>query len=148
PMTMAITRALLVRANQERFAIPLHSVLHLSRIDRTELEHIGEEMVIRLDGTVYPAVFLGRVLGLKRPAEEVERPPVVLLDTGTKKIALVVDRLLGAREIVVKNLGTHLRRVHGIAGTTVMGDGTVVLIVNPGDLVREAGAVVTAPVPV
>jgi chemosensory pili system protein ChpA (sensor histidine kinase/response regulator) len=55
-------------------------------------------------------------------------------------VALVVDHLLGGREIVVKNLGTHLRRVHGITGATLLGDGSVVLILNPAELLSQPAA--------
>ena len=71
-----------------------------------------------------------------RPAdyEESQTPLVLLLDIGAQYIAMTIDELLGEREIVVKNLGTHLRRVPGIAGATLLGDGSVVLILNPLDL--------------
>jgi chemosensory pili system protein ChpA (sensor histidine kinase/response regulator) len=62
---------------------------------------------------------------------------VVLLKAGEQEVALVVDRLLGGREIVVKTLGSHVRHLHGVMGATVMGDGTLVLILNPADLVRQ-----------
>jgi chemosensory pili system protein ChpA (sensor histidine kinase/response regulator) len=62
---------------------------------------------------------------------------VLILDAGARKLALAVDQLLGGREIVVKSLGPHLRRVDGISGATLMGDGSVVLILNPVDLGGE-----------
>jgi chemosensory pili system protein ChpA (sensor histidine kinase/response regulator) len=139
PMTMAITRALMVRANQETFAIPLDSVIQILRVERPELERIGQEPVVRVGGEVYPVLFLGKFLGLKQPADDsAAQIPILLLHTGSKRIGLVVDRLLGGREIVIKSLGSHLRRVPGITGATLMGDGSVVLIINPTDLARDA----------
>jgi chemosensory pili system protein ChpA (sensor histidine kinase/response regulator) len=139
PMTLAVTRALLVKAHNETFAIPLDTVTQILRLEREEIEHVGQEPVIRVGGQVYPMLRLGQVLNLKQPADEtVQRLPVLILNAGGKQIALVVDQLLAGREIVIKTLGNHLRRVHGVTGATLMGDGSVVLILNPADLIIEA----------
>jgi chemosensory pili system protein ChpA (sensor histidine kinase/response regulator) len=138
PMTLAVMRALLVRAHNETFAIPLGVVTNILRLQRGEIERIGEDPVVRMDDKVYPLIWLGDVLDLKQPADEtLTRIPVLILDFGDQQIGLAVDHLIGGREIVIKTLGTHLRRVHGIAGTTLMGDGGVVLILNPSELVQE-----------
>lgn len=137
PMTLAVMRALLVKSNGETFAIPQSSVGQIVRVERKEIETVGQEPVIRVGGRAYPVHRLGEVLKLKQPADEsLERVPVLILNTGTEQIALIVDQLLTGREIVIKTLGNHLRRVHGITGATLMGDGTVVLIINPMDLLN------------
>src|SRR5262249_42771537 len=121
----------------QSFAVPLGVVTQILRLEREQLEWIGQEPVVRVDGRVFPRLELGKVLNLRQPADEsVRRPPVLLLDLGDRQGALVVDQLLGGREIVIKNLGSHVRRLHGVMGATLMGDGTVVLILNPADLVR------------
>jgi chemosensory pili system protein ChpA (sensor histidine kinase/response regulator) len=102
------------------------------------VDQVGQELVIRVAGKVYPLVALGQALRLTQAADaSIERPPVLLLNLGDRHVGLVVEQLLGAREIVIKTLGNHVRRLHGVVGATLMGDGTVVLIVNPPDLVRE-----------
>lgn len=146
PMTLAITRALLVKAHQETFALPLDAVRQILRAEAGMIEHVGTEPVIRVGGKVYPVVHLGKALGLRQPADEgVAHPPVILLNTGVKDVALVVDRLLGGREVVVKSLGSHLRTVRGVTGATLMGDGSVVLILNPAELTGSAAPVVARP---
>jgi chemosensory pili system protein ChpA (sensor histidine kinase/response regulator) len=141
PMTLAVMRALLVKSNSETFAIPQSSVAQILRVERKEIEAVGQEPIIRVGGRVYPVHRLGDLMKLKQPADEsLDRVPVLILNTGTEQIALVVDQLLTGREIVIKTLGNHLRRVHGITGATLMGDGTVVLIVNPLDLLTEPEA--------
>jgi chemosensory pili system protein ChpA (sensor histidine kinase/response regulator) len=141
PMTLAIMRALLVKAHNETFAVPLGVVTNILRLERDEIELVGREPVIRLEHRVYPLLRLGEVLDLKQPADETEhRLPVLILDVGTQQVALVVDQLIGGREIVIKTLGSHLRKVHGVAGATLMGDGSVVLILNPSELVVDAPA--------
>jgi chemosensory pili system protein ChpA (sensor histidine kinase/response regulator) len=138
PMTLAITRALLVRAHGETFAIPLNAVTQLLRLEREEIERVGQEPVVRVNDQVYPLHRLGRVLSLPQPSEVTNgRLPVLVVNTGEGQIALAVDDLVSGREIVVKTLGSHLRRVHGVAGATLMGDGSVVLILNPAELVAE-----------
>lgn len=139
PLTLALTRALLVEANRQTFALPLDAVRQLTRILRSDLEPAGDGLVVRIGEQTYPAYPLGEVLNLKQPAAASERPPAVLLNTPAGPVALLVDRVLGGREIVVKSLGSHLRHVRGVWGATVMGDGAVVLILNPAELVRDAG---------
>ncbi len=135
PMTLAIMRVLIVKACNETFAVPLGAVTQILRVEKDKVEHLGQELVVRLDGKVYPLIRLGDALNLKQPTDQsAERPPVLVLNLGEKQVALVVDQILEAREVVIKSLGNHLRRVHGITGATLMGDGTVVLILNPGDL--------------
>ncbi len=140
PMTLALTRALLVKAHGETFAVPLDTVRQIVKAEDDTVELVGQEPVLRLAGKFYPIRYLGKVLGLKQPADEVRRPPVLILNVGGQEVALAVDHLLGGREIVIKSLGSHLRRVRGVTGATLLGDGSVVLILNPGDLVTERGA--------
>jgi chemosensory pili system protein ChpA (sensor histidine kinase/response regulator) len=139
PMTLAVMQALLVRAHNELFAIPRSVVTKILRLEREEIVRTDEDPVVRVDEDVYPVVHLGKVLDLKQPGDEPGRHiPVLILDIGEKQIALVVDHIVGGREIVIMPLGSHTRRVHGIAGATLMGDGRVVLILNPSELVLEA----------
>src|SRR5262249_23501435 len=138
PTTLAIMRALLVRAGQQTLAIPLSAVTQIFRFEEEESAQIGREPVIRLGGRAYPRISLIKALNFKQAAEDsVRRPPVLILNVEDKQVALVVDQLLGGRELVLKNLGSHIRQLHGIMGATLMGDGRVVLIVNPADLLRE-----------
>jgi chemosensory pili system protein ChpA (sensor histidine kinase/response regulator) len=138
PMTLAIVRVLLVKANSETFAIPLGAVTQILRVEPKQIERVGNQPVIRVDGHVLPAAQLGEKLGLKNPPDQsVRRQPVLVLQIGGQKMALIVDQLLEAREVVVKTMGNLLRRVQGITGATLMGDGSVVLIVNPSELVGK-----------
>lgn len=143
PMTLAILRVLLVKACGETFAIPLSVVSQIRRIEPKQLERIGSRTVMRIDGSVIPAAHLGEVLDLKTPRDQsVRRMPVMVLDLAEQKLAIAVDQLAEAREVVVKNLGTTLRKAPFVSGATLMGDGSVVLILNPSELlpgVESAG---------
>ncbi len=139
PMTLAVTRALLIKAHGETFAIPLNAVNQILRLEPQEFKYIGEEPVVRVDNKVYPLVRLGNALNLKQSADEtVQRLPVLIVNAGGKEMAIVVDHIIRGREIVIKNLGSHLRKVRGIMGATLMGDGQVVLILNPAELLGES----------
>lgn len=150
PMTLAITRVLLVHVSGQRLAIPMAAIDRILRVERSELETVGGRQVLAIDGKVCPLLDLGAELGFETSAEETTaRPPVVVLGVGERKLAITVDRLEEAREVVVKNLGNLIRGVAGISGATLTGDGGVVLIVHPPDLLRErevaAAATSTSP---
>ncbi|MEM7119120.1 MAG: response regulator [Chloroflexota bacterium] len=138
PMTLAVSRALLIKANHETFALPLTAVALISRIERKEVVELGGEPVVQLGEEIYPLLRLGDALQLKQPPDDsLERLPVLVLKTGDKQVALLVDEIVEGREIVVKPLGSHLRHVHGVTGATLMGDGRPVLILNPTELVEQ-----------
>lgn len=140
PLTLAVVRALIVRANHESFAVPLDAVEQILRLDEADVERVGHESVLRVGGQIYPIIRLGDRLGLTRPADDVPRPPVVLIRAGGRRVALVTDALLGGREVVVKQVGPQVRRCPAVAGATLTGDGGVVLILNPAELVRPTGS--------
>lgn len=138
PMSLAVARVLMVRAHGESFAMPLSAVAQILRVERSSIERLGREPVIHLDGRVYPFLHLGRRLGLLGEADETSpQVPVLILALGDLRAALAVDQVGQAREVVVKPLGPLLRRVSGISSATLSGDGEVVLIVNPGELVGD-----------
>ncbi len=138
PLTLAITRVLMVKAHGETLALPLADVVQVVRIDQGAIERMGGEPVVRLGDQLLPVVRLGEQLHLPPLPDSAGRLlPIVVMQTGEAQVAFVVDELVGGREVVVKTLGSHLRRVHGVIGSTLMGDGSVVLILNPIELVRD-----------
>ncbi|HZS44317.1 MAG TPA: response regulator, partial [Blastocatellia bacterium] len=95
--------------------------------------------VLRVSGEVYPLMWLSKLLNSKHVNDSpVSRPPVLIVNIEGRKVALVVDELFGGREVVIKNLANHLRSVLGVMGATLMGDGSVVLILNLADFVRDS----------
>ena len=134
PMTLAITRVLLVRAGSQTFGLPLASVIQIARPHPTAIAAVGTERVFTLDGQTYPLRDLAGALGLARAADAPALQPVLIANIAHRRMAFAVDGIINSRDVVVKTLGTHLRRVHGVWGATLLGDGTVVLILNPVDL--------------
>ena len=136
PMTLAMTRALLVHAANETFAIPMQAVVQILRLERSAIDKLGSEPMVKIGGKAHPLVKLAERLRLKGQSDEsTASVPVLILEVGGQQIALGVDKILSGRDIVVKTLGTHLRNVKGLIGATLMGDGTVVPILDPAELI-------------
>ncbi len=147
PFTLAVSRALLVHVGEDVFAVPLASVEGVVRMERDTLERFygegGEGLTYEYAGNRYRVEYLGRLLGTCDPVLGGERArfPVLLARAGEHRMALQVDAIMGAREIVVKSVGPQIATVRGIAGATILGDGRVVLILDIGPLVRMGGTV-------
>lgn len=137
PLTLAITKVLMVRSGLETFAVPLNSVMQVQRVDVGQIERKDGKATVRIDTQVYPLIELGEALGYPPSVVQASRVPVLMMRIGERQIALLVDQLLEARDVVVKNLSSVLKRARGITGATLMGDGSVVLIVNPSELAEE-----------
>ncbi|MBL8175757.1 MAG: Hpt domain-containing protein [Bryobacterales bacterium] len=148
PMTLAITRVVLLRSHGQLFAIPMATIHRIFAIDPRQVEVLGSQRVIRMQQRVVPLHRLCDVLGAKGAAEPVQQEiPVIILQLGDQQVALTADQLVEAREVVVKTLGDVLKRVHGITGATLTGDGKVVLILNPAELFAEAAESERKPLP-
>ena len=134
PLTLAVTRALMVVAGNELFAIPMQSVDQIARLPRETVEQLGADPVIRLNGTACPLMRLSDQLSLRETDDNSPTIPVLIVRSGDKQVAVRVEKIIAGRDIVVKTLGSHLRKVPGLIGSTLLGDGTVVPILDPNAL--------------
>jgi chemosensory pili system protein ChpA (sensor histidine kinase/response regulator) len=146
PFTLAITQALVVRTGEEIYALPLPTVEGVARIARTELESLlaQSEPKYEYGEQVYRFRHLGLYLG-GQPAkfsEDDAYVPIILVRAGDYSAALLVDEMLTSREIVVKSVGPQLAGVRGISGATILGDGSIVLILDITALVRTGAPIV------
>ena len=129
----------------QTFAVPLEAVEQILRPGDGDIDRVGRDPVLRFAGSVCPLVPLSRVLRLRQTDDPVEgRQPVVVLSAAGRRVALQVDRLVGGREVVIKALGRQLRHVPAVSGATLLGDGSVVLILNPAELSRASAAPLAA----
>ncbi|MCB1957801.1 MAG: response regulator, partial [Rhodocyclaceae bacterium] len=132
PVNLAVTQALLVRAGHRTFAIPSTMVAQVRELKADALEELRRERRIEWMGQSFEYRYLPRLVGDAETQPEVQRFNwVLLLRAGAQTLCLHVDSLRGNQEVVVKNAGPHIARIVGISGATVMGDGEIVLILNP-----------------
>ncbi|ESQ88502.1 chemotaxis protein CheA [Asticcacaulis sp. AC460] len=141
PLTLAIVSALIVGAGGQKFAVPQTAVMELVRTGVTaehKIERINEALVLRLRDKLLPLVQLGPTLQLE--AAKTENPSfVMVIQVGERRYGLVVNDVLDTEEIVVKPLATVLRDVDVFSGATILGDGSVVLILDPNAMSERAG---------
>ena len=146
PFTLAITQALIVRTGEEIYALPLPTVEGVARIPRGELENLlsQAEPSYQYGEQSYKFRHLGMYLGGQAATlpEEEAFIAVILVNAGEFSAALLVDEMLTSREIVVKALGPQLASIRGISGATILGDGSIVLILDIHALVRTGAPVV------
>ncbi|MBU1237082.1 MAG: Hpt domain-containing protein [Gammaproteobacteria bacterium] len=141
PLTLAITQAVLVRAGARHYAIPSSMVAQVRELKPETIAAVRAEGATSWLGNQYPWHYLPRLLGNPdAQPEPARRHWLLLLRTGDQNVAIEVDDLLGNQELVVKNIGPQLARVVGIAGATVLGDGEIILILNPLALVGRTTA--------
>ncbi len=137
PLTLAIIRALMVTLGDQVYAFPLTNVLETLTFKPGEIQRVRHAEVVVVRGQVLPLVRLAHLFQEK--SREEGRLSVVVLGSGDKKVGVVVDRLIGEQEIVIKSLGGYLGQVPGLSGATILGDGKVALIVDARAIVKEAG---------
>jgi len=135
PLTLAIIQGLLVRVHSEIYAIPLASVLEVVDCDVSKVSTINKREVIKIRSDILPLIRLSRILNVNGQNESLDDKYVVVVGIGEFRVGLVVDELLGQQEIVIKSLGEFLGHIDGIAGVTILGDGSVVIIIDVGELV-------------
>ncbi len=144
PLTLAVTQVVMVRAGDSRLAISAAMVENVLRLKSDAMASLYDRRVIEIQDRSYPLHYLQQLLGVTSATQIQPYNSVLLLRSGIQRIALHVDELIGNQEIVVKNIGPQLARVPGVAGATVMPDGSIVLIANPVQLAQHARAALPA----
>jgi two-component system, chemotaxis family, sensor kinase CheA len=135
PVTLAITDALIAKVGGETFAIPQASVREVVEVPVQALLQVERNEMTPYRGAALPVVRLSRLFGL--PDSTRERLHLFVIGAGAAAIGIAVDRIVGQREIVVRAIADALVRVDGISGATDLGDGRVVLILDPAVLARQ-----------
>lgn len=140
PLRLATSRGLFVHAAGETFAIPLNNIQKIERYTPDQIISLEGRSAVRYNGEPLALVWLSDVLDLPAPENMRSTPDVlaVIVAAAERRMAFVVDELLGEQEMVIKPLGKQLVRVGGIAGATVMGDRKAVLVLHAADLIKLA----------
>ena len=140
PLTLAIIQALMVDVCGEKYALPLNSIVTLEEILPEDIKYVHTKEVINLRGTVIPLVRLNEVLDVQSDGGEETNPDdeglvVVIVKKGDKQAGLVISKLIGQQEIVIKPLGKFIHVPKLISGATILGNGDVALIIDSNTLV-------------
>ncbi len=139
PLTMAIIDGLVVRVGADRFILPSTSVKMALRPAREALITVhGTGEALDLRGKILPLHRLHRQFGIAHAVENPWEGIVVVVEVSGKSKALLVDELLTKQEVVIKNLGSFLQELRGVAGGAILGDGAIALILDPGSLFQAA----------
>lgn len=138
PLTLSIIQAMLVQIADEKYAIPLSSIIETAIINKAEIKKVHKQAVIDFRGRVVPLLYLEELFSIPRPEPQLlEEENVVIVRKGDKMAALVVDSFIGQQEVVLKSLGKYLTGgVFAISGATILGDGQVALIMDCNALIQ------------
>lgn len=139
PLTLAIIPAMIVRSRQNRFAIPMSSLVELLRVEKGQaIEMVHGAPVYRLRGQLLPLLYLDKELRLTQDVSFSEATNIVVLLVGDRHFGLVVDQIHDTQEVVVKPMGRQLKGVNVFSGATILGDGRVCLILDVINLAKRS----------
>jgi len=143
PLTLAIIQSLLVEVENEVYSIPLAAVLETLKVESSSFHQIGGQEVLKLRDSVLPLIRMQRVFGVAEKETSSPQSYIVVIGVAEKRMGLIVSRLLGQQEVAIKSLGKYLAKAPGIAGSTILGDGRVALIIDPAGIIEmeESGSV-------
>ncbi|MDM5358035.1 chemotaxis protein CheW [Peribacillus sp. RS7] len=136
PLTLSIISVMLVAIQNEKYAIPLSSIIETAIIKKEDIMNAHNQQVIDFRGKVLPLLFLKDIFEVPFSQEDEEFLSVVIVRKGDKLAGLVVDSFIGQLEIVLKSLGNYLTTAFAISGATILGDGQVALIIDCNTLIH------------
>jgi two-component system chemotaxis sensor kinase CheA len=138
PLTLAILDGMSVKVGSEIFILPLNFVMESLQPQAEDIYTVANgERVVRVRGEYLPLVALHEVFNVEEAKQEPTQGIVTIMQTEGRRFAMLIDELVGQQQVVVKNLETNYRKVHGISAATILGDGSVALIVDVAALNRE-----------
>lgn len=136
PLTLSIISVMLVEIQEEKYAIPLSSIIETAIIKRDEIMNAHNQKVIDYRGKVVPVIYLKEIFEVPGSVVDDQFYSIVIVRKGEKMAALVVDSFIGQQEVVLKSLGNYLTSVFAISGATILGDGQVALIIDCNALIK------------
>jgi two-component system chemotaxis sensor kinase CheA len=137
PLTLAILDGMSVGVGQDTFILPLGNIVESLSPRESDIKSVaGNAHVVQVRGEYLPVIVLHEIFNIKPQSEELSHGIMVILEAEGVKTALKVDELIGQHQVVIKSLESNYRKVPGISGATIMGDGRVALILDIPALVR------------
>jgi two-component system, chemotaxis family, sensor kinase CheA len=140
PLTLAILDGLSVLVGKEIYIVPLNAIVESLQMGSADLKTVsGEGRVVQVRGEYLPLVALHEVFNTRSETGGLEQGIVVIVEAEGRKAALFVDALLGQHQVVIKSLESNFRKVYGVSGATIMGDGKVALILDVAAMIAYSG---------
>lgn len=130
PLTLAILDGMCVATGEQVFVIPLTNIIESIQPDASQVKHLANDKLLWVRETYWPVISLYEYMGIEEAEVDPTKAIVVLIETSSKRFGLLVDRLVGQQQVVIKSLEQHYKRVSGVAGATIMGDGSVAMILD------------------
>jgi two-component system, chemotaxis family, sensor kinase CheA len=142
PLTLAIIDGMVIRVGSERFILPTIAITETFRPRREDLSTVqGKTELVLLRGDLIPVSRLGQLFGISDAGHNLSDGILVVSESKGRRVALLVDDLLGQQQVVIKSLGSVFGRVEGVSGGAILGDGRVCLILDVEGLIRVSSAV-------
>ena len=143
PLTLAIIQGMIVKVHNDQLVVPLSSVIEVVRVNINDIYTINQNEVIRLRDSVISLIDVNDlVFHSNGRTKDEDWQYIVVVGVAEKRFGLKVDALVGQKEVVIKSLGSYLGTIEGIAGSTIMGDGTIVMILDINELINKHAGLV------
>lgn len=137
PLTLSIISAMLIRLGDEKYALPLSSIVETASIEISKIRHVHGNAMLDYRNTVIPILTLGSLLQVPNyKLSDKTESDLIIIRKGDKLAAVLVDELIGQQEIVLKPLGKYLTNLFAVSGATILGDGNVALIIDTNALLK------------
>ncbi|WP_371194369.1 chemotaxis protein CheA [Glaciecola sp. SC05] len=130
PLTLAIVDGMCVSVGNQTYVIPLTNIIESMQPKQEQLKTLANDQVLWVRGEYWPLVQMHQLMGIEGAKEQLTDGIVVLVETSRKRFGILVDDLEGQQQVVIKSLEQHYKRVPGVAGATIMGDGSVAMILD------------------
>lgn len=135
PLTLAILDGMIVRVAEENYIIPINNIIETMRPHERAVQHVADgSTVINVRGEFIPVLYLYRLFNIPGACKDAHKALVVLVESGSRTLGLVVDELVGQQQVVIKSLEQNTDAIKGISGATILGDGKVSLILDTAAL--------------
>ena len=137
PLTLAIIDGMCVSVGTETYIIPLLNIIESLQPKPEQIKTLANDTMLWSRDQYWPLISLREQMQIDEPGKPIENSIIVLVEIGKKRYGIIVDQLLGKQQVVIKSLERHYKKVDGISGATIMGDGKVAMIIDVDNLMKN-----------
>lgn len=137
PLTLAIIDGMCVSVGSETYIIPLLNIIESLQPKPEQIKTLANDTMLWSRDQYWPLISLREQMQIDEPGKSIENSIIVLVEIGKKRYGIIVDQLLGKQQVVIKSLERHYKKVDGLSGATIMGDGRVAMIIDVDNLMKN-----------